>query len=81
MILEAVDAALNEITITNAATWASDIVCAWGTHGAHMDRGADVERMLRRQNKPLTHLGLSIAGHPKHPLYIGYKVLPQVWDE
>ena len=71
----------NDTAITDAAAWASDIVCAWGTHGAHMDRGADVERMLRSQPKPLTHLGLSIAGHPKHPLYIGYKVQPRSWDE
>ena len=71
----------NDTAITDAATWANDIVCAWGTHGAHMDRGADVEHMLRRQPKALTHLGLSIAGHPKHPLYIGYKVQPQLWNE
>ena len=71
----------NDPAITDAATWANDIVCAWGTHGAHMDRGADVEHMLRRQPKALTHLGLSIAGHPKHPLYIGYKVQPQLWNE
>lgn len=71
----------NDTAITGAALWANDIVCAWGTHGAHMDRGADVEHMLRGQPKALTHLGLSIAGHPKHPLYIGYKVQPQLWNE
>jgi hypothetical protein len=71
----------NDKAISDAAAWANDIVCAWGTHGAHMDRGPSVERMLRSQPKPLTHLGLSIAGHPKHPLYIGYKVQPQSWDE
>jgi len=71
----------NDAAITDAAAWANDIVCAWGTHGAHLDRGANVESILRNQPKPLTHLGLSIAGHPKHPLYIGYKVQPQSWDE
>ncbi len=71
----------NDVTIINATNWANDIVCAWGTHGAHLDRGAEVEKMLRAQSKPLTHLGLSIAGHPKHPLYIGYKTQPQRWNE
>jgi hypothetical protein len=46
-----------------------------------MGRGAEVEQILRAQPKPLTHLGLSIAGHPKHPLYIGYKIQPQRWNE
>jgi len=71
----------NDVTIINATNWANDIVCAWGTHGAHLDRGAEVEKMLRAQSKTLTHLGLSIAGHPKHPLYIGYKTQPQRWNE
>ncbi len=71
----------NDAAISDAAKWTDDIVCAWGTHGAHLDRGTHVERLLRSQPKALTHLGLSIAGHPKHPLYIGYKVQPQRWNE
>ncbi len=71
----------NDTAITDAALWANDIVCAWGTHGAHRNRGPEVEQTLRAQPKPLAHLGLSIAGHPKHPLYIGYKTQPQRWDE
>lgn len=55
------------------------IVCAWGTHGAHMGRGPEVEALLRDTGRPLTHLGLSKAGHPKHPLYIGYAVQPLPW--
>jgi len=71
----------NDTAISDAALWANDIVCAWGTHGAHKNRGPEVEQILRAQPKPLAHLGLSIAGHPKHPLYIGYKTQPQRWDE
>ena len=71
----------NDTAIIEAAKWANDIVCAWGTHGAHMGRGKAVEHIMRNQPKPLTHLGLSIAGHPKHPLYIGYKVQPLLWHE
>ncbi len=71
----------NDAAIIEASDWADDIVCAWGTHGEHLQRGPEMERILRAQPKPLTHLGLSKAGHPKHPLYIGYKVQPMMWDE
>ena len=29
--------------------------------------------------KPIFHLGLSKAGYPRHPLYIGYKQKPILW--
>lgn len=69
----------NDAAILEAAAWADRIVCAWGTHGAHMDRGPAVERLLRGTGRDLFHLGLTQAGHPKHPLYIGYSVQPMLW--
>lgn len=69
----------NDSALLDAAYWAHDIICGWGTHGAHRDRGKDVEALLRAQLKPLMHLGLTKAGHPKHPLYIPYQIQPQVW--
>ena len=56
-------------------------VCAWGTHGAHLNRGADMERLLRNTGRDLFHLGLSKAGHPKHPLYIAYTQQPELWPQ
>lgn len=70
----------NDTAILEAATWADVVVCAWGTHGAHLDRGPQVETLLRGGGHDLLHLGLSKAGHPKHPLYIGYAVQPVLWD-
>lgn len=70
---------LNDAAILAGADWAERIVCAWGTHGAHQGRGPAVERLLRATGKPLWHLGLSQAGHPKHPLYIGYDRQPELW--
>ena len=35
---------------------------------------------MARAGKPLHHLGLSKAGHPKHPLYIGYATRPVHWN-
>jgi len=69
----------NDAAIAESAGWADQVVCAWGTHGAYLARGAEVEALLRATGKPLWHLGLSKDGHPKHPLYIAYAHPPQVW--
>ncbi len=69
----------NDAAIRNGALWADAIVCAWGTHGAHLDRGRQVETLLRATGRTLTHLGLSKDGHPKHPLYIAYSQQPETW--
>jgi hypothetical protein len=45
-----------------------------------MERGAAVERVLRGIGRPLFQLGLTKAGQPKHPLYIGYDRQPEVWE-
>ncbi|SDF40518.1 hypothetical protein SAMN04488117_10436 [Celeribacter baekdonensis] len=71
----------NDATIAEFALWADQIVCAWGTHGAHLNRGANMERLLRHTGRDLFHLGLSKAGHPKHPLYIAYTQKPELWPQ
>lgn len=70
----------NDAAMLDGLEWGADVICAWGTHGAHLGRGAAVEALLRGTGRELRHLGLSKAGHPKHPLYIGYAVQPQVWE-
>ena len=71
----------NDAAIRDSALgWADRIICAWGAHGAHLGRGAQVEALLRATGKPLFHLGLSKDGHPKHPLYIGYDRQPEPWS-
>ncbi|MFT3690395.1 DUF1643 domain-containing protein [Paenirhodobacter sp.] len=73
----------NDRAILDSVDWAAGpgarIVCAWGAHGAHLDRGAAVERLLRGTGRELFHLGLTKAGAPKHPLYIGYDRQPELW--
>ncbi|MGG7644713.1 DUF1643 domain-containing protein [Rhodovulum sp. YNF3179] len=69
----------NDAAILEGCAWADRIVCAWGTHGAHLGRGAAVEALMRRTGRPLHHLGLTKDGHPKHPLYIGYARQPERW--
>jgi hypothetical protein len=70
---------LNDAAITEGTHWADNILCAWGSHGAHLDRGAAVAALLRQTGLPLWHLGLTKAGAPKHPLYISYSQQPELW--
>ena len=70
----------NDRAIADCAIRADDVIAAWGTHGAHINRGATVARLLRTVGRPLFHLGLSKAGHPKHPLYLPYTQQLQAWS-
>lgn len=69
----------NDAAILESVGWADSIVCAWGNHGLHLDRGARVEALLRASGARLTHLGLTGQGQPRHPLYVGYDQQPQPW--
>lgn len=69
----------NDATILAGVDWADQVVAAWGTHGEHLGRGPAVESLLRASESPIYHLGLSKAGHPKHPLYISYAQQPELW--
>lgn len=69
----------NDTTILDGVAWADQIIAAWGAHGAHLDRGARVESLLRATGKGAHHLGLTKHGHPKHPLYIAYARQPEPW--
>ena len=71
----------NDAAIAASAPWADRIVCAWGSHGIHLDRGRAVERLLRTTGRPLHHLGLTRDGQPRHPLYIGYDRQPEPWPK
>lgn len=70
----------NDAALLHACDWAGQIICGWGVHGEHLGRGAVVEKDLRRAGHDLHALGLTKAGHPRHPLYIGYKVKPERWE-
>lgn len=70
----------NDAAIRDSVPWADAVVCAWGNHGLHMDRGRQVEAMLRDTGATLTHLGLTGQGQPRHPLYVGYDQQPEIWQ-
>jgi hypothetical protein len=67
----------NAAFLADWATGAGLVVAAWGVHGALNGQGA---RLAAQLPCDLHHLGLTAAGHPRHPLYVSYKVAPQIWD-
>lgn len=69
----------NDAAILEACAWADQVVCAWGAHGAYLDRGPAVEALIRGTKVQPYHLGLTKAGHPKHPLYLSYSQQPEPW--
>ena len=69
----------NWAEIEKALQWTDDVLCAWGVHGDHRDQAARLAPLLAAGSKPLLTLGLTKAGHPRHPLYISYKVQPTHW--
>ncbi len=74
------EGAENTMHIERAAAWANDILVAWGAHGEHRNICDSVLPILRASDRRLLHLGLTKAGHPRHPLYISYKKQPEVWS-
>jgi len=58
----------NDEWIRSAAYSASKIVVGWGVHGALLDRGEQVSRLLA--DRELLCLGRTKEGFPKHPLYL-----------
>jgi len=49
------------------------VVCAWGAHGSYMDQDETVFGWIESMCKPHA-LGLTREGHPRHPLYVPFKV-------
>ena len=57
---------LNDMALRQSVGWADLVLCAWGTHGAHLGRGAAVASMLRGGGKPLHHLGVEVVLQVSH---------------
>lgn len=65
----------NDQTLRGLAEDAGVIVAAWGVHGSHRGRDADVLAML----PSLHYLRLTKAGYPGHPLYLPKTLTPAEW--
>ncbi len=69
----------NDRAVAEACEWADVIVAGWGAHGDHLGQGEAMRRVLRATGRPVHCLGLTKAGHPRHPLYIAYATRPEPW--
>lgn len=68
----------NDAHLLREALGAELVVCGWGVHGKHLDRGDGVAAMLQRAGVVLKCLGHNANGTPRHPLYVpgGIEPLP-----
>ena len=69
----------NDSVVAESCLWADDIVAAWGAHGDHLARGFEMRDVLKATGQTIKCLGLTKAGHPRHPLYIAYATQPEIW--
>jgi hypothetical protein len=68
----------NDRAIIEAVGRASLTVAAWGNHGGHRDRAAQVLGLLA--GRAVHTLGLTRQGQPRHPLYAPAGVEPSLWS-
>ncbi|SMP02244.1 DUF1643 domain-containing protein [Shimia sagamensis] len=69
----------NDTVVAESCLWADDIIAAWGAHGDHLMRGLEMRDVLKTTGETIKCLGVTKAGHPRHPLYISYATQPEIW--
>lgn len=52
------------------------VIAAWGAAFRHVDRPREVLRILAETDAPVTCLGVTKDGHPRHPLYVRSDTTP-----
>ena len=61
----------NDLAIRSVSATCGPVICCWGVHGTHRERDSIVLSQLRSaRGRSISHLGLTKAGQPKHPLYL-----------
>ena len=64
----------NDAAIVRAAKESAIVVCAWGNHGAFLERSFRVRALLKKTR--LFALRVNANGEPAHPLYLPGKLKP-----
>lgn len=73
----------NSRHIQDALADAGLIVCAWGSHGGHLNQDETTLGWLQDGNDrdaPIVALGLTKDGFPRHPLYLPADAKPVPYD-
>ena len=60
----------NDAAILRAARESALVVCAWGNHGAFLERSSRVLELLEANHVKLHALRVNAGGEPAHPLYL-----------
>lgn len=66
----------NDAAILAATQSAGLVVCAWGEDGVIAGRSRAVRDLLAARGVDLHALVINKSGEPKHPLYVGYNIVP-----
>lgn len=70
---QAIEAAVKESAIA---------ICAWGSHGKHMNIGPFIrDRLMQFFPAKFHYLKVNADGSPTHPLYLAYELKPVLWGE
>jgi hypothetical protein len=67
----------NDAAIVKAARQSAIVVCAWGNHGAFLQRSTRVKALLKKTK--LHVLRVNANGEPAHPLYLPGRLAPISW--
>ena len=67
----------NDAAIVRAAKESAIVVCAWGNHGAFLERSSRIKTLLN--GTKLHALRVNANGEPAHPLYLPGKLKPISW--
>jgi hypothetical protein len=67
---------MNDSAILYEARAGGMVICGWGSHGRHLERGAKVLAMLQLRRIKTYALRMTKGGEPGHPLYIPYSQQP-----
>lgn len=68
----------NDLAIMAEARRATRIIAAWGawSEKCFPRRALEVAQLV---SLPLYHIGLTVSGHPRHPLYVRQTARPTIW--
>lgn len=66
----------NDALLAKVVSKAGLVICAWGKHGAHLNRATIVLARLKEWGIASHALKVNLDGSPAHPLRIGYDQQP-----